>query len=94
MKVVCQEGGQWEELGCVPVACPALPDVFQGMYTCTNHLHYDSVCTLQCSDDTAHNVSTPVVEECTQMNVLLHLIQIITQWVFVLIVVVSQSYSL
>ncbi|XP_056149836.1 pappalysin-2 [Lampris incognitus] len=48
LKVECLEGGQWEETGCEPLSCPALPDVFQGMYTCTNGLHYDSLCTLQC----------------------------------------------
>lgn len=34
------------------MSCPALPDVFQGMYTCTNGLYYDSRCTLQCPDAT------------------------------------------
>uniref|UniRef100_A0A3P8SDJ0 Pappalysin 2 n=1 Tax=Amphiprion percula TaxID=161767 RepID=A0A3P8SDJ0_AMPPE len=37
-RLECLEGGQWEELGCEPISCPALPDVFQGMYTCTNGL--------------------------------------------------------
>uniref|UniRef100_A0A8C5I363 Sushi domain-containing protein n=1 Tax=Gouania willdenowi TaxID=441366 RepID=A0A8C5I363_GOUWI len=49
-RLECLEGGQWEENGCEPITCPALPDVFQGMYTCTNHLYYDTVCTLQCPD--------------------------------------------
>ncbi|XP_069565911.1 pappalysin-2 [Brachyistius frenatus] len=53
-KLECQEGGQWEESGCEPISCPALPDVFQGMYTCTNGLYYDTRCTLQCPD-TAEN---------------------------------------
>uniref|UniRef100_A0A3Q0QS71 Pappalysin 2 n=1 Tax=Amphilophus citrinellus TaxID=61819 RepID=A0A3Q0QS71_AMPCI len=48
----CLEGGQWEETGCEPISCPAPPDVFQGMYTCTSGLYYDSVCTLQCPDAT------------------------------------------
>ncbi|KAF3698917.1 Pappalysin-2 [Channa argus] len=48
----CQEGGQWLETGCEPISCPALPDVFQGMYTCTNGLHFDTVCTLQCLNTT------------------------------------------
>ncbi|KAM9323172.1 pappalysin-2 [Pholidichthys leucotaenia] len=48
----CLEGGQWVESGCEPISCPALPDIFQGMYTCTNRLYYDSVCTLQCPDGT------------------------------------------
>lgn len=51
-KLECLEGGQWEETGCEPIACPAPPDIFQGMYTCTNGLYYDTVCTLQCSDTT------------------------------------------
>uniref|UniRef100_A0A3B4FZG4 Pappalysin 2 n=1 Tax=Pundamilia nyererei TaxID=303518 RepID=A0A3B4FZG4_9CICH len=51
-KIECQEGGQWEETGCEPISCPAPPDLFQGMYTCTNGLYYDTVCTLQCSDTT------------------------------------------
>uniref|UniRef100_A0A3Q3M9T1 Pappalysin 2 n=1 Tax=Mastacembelus armatus TaxID=205130 RepID=A0A3Q3M9T1_9TELE len=51
-KLECLEEGQWEETGCEPISCPALPDVFQGMYTCTNGLFYDTVCKLQCSDAT------------------------------------------
>ncbi|KAG7524210.1 pappalysin-2 [Solea senegalensis] len=51
-KLECLEGGQWEESGCEPISCPALPDVFQGMYTCTNGPYYDTVCTLHCSDPT------------------------------------------
>ncbi|XP_078791697.1 pappalysin-2 isoform X3 [Oryzias latipes] len=48
----CLEGGQWEENGCEPISCPALPDVFQGMYSCTNELYFDTLCTLQCPDVT------------------------------------------
>lgn len=51
-KLECLEGGQWEETSCEPMSCPALPDVFQGMYTCTNDLYYDTRCTLQCPDAT------------------------------------------
>ncbi|KAA8586684.1 hypothetical protein FQN60_016386 [Etheostoma spectabile] len=47
-KLECLEGGQWEETNCESISCPALPDVFQGMFTCTNGLYYDSLCTLQC----------------------------------------------
>uniref|UniRef100_A0A665UJ66 Pappalysin 2 n=1 Tax=Echeneis naucrates TaxID=173247 RepID=A0A665UJ66_ECHNA len=54
-KLECLEGGQWEETGCEPISCPALPDVFQGMYTCTNGLFYDTRCTLQCSDKTENS---------------------------------------
>uniref|UniRef100_A0A8C9ZJF3 Pappalysin 2 n=1 Tax=Sander lucioperca TaxID=283035 RepID=A0A8C9ZJF3_SANLU len=35
-KLECLEGGQWEETNCESISCPALPDVFQGMFTCTN----------------------------------------------------------
>uniref|UniRef100_A0A3B3ZES9 Sushi domain-containing protein n=1 Tax=Periophthalmus magnuspinnatus TaxID=409849 RepID=A0A3B3ZES9_9GOBI len=49
-KLECLEEGQWEEAGCEPVSCPDLPDVYQGMYSCTNGLYYDSYCTLQCPD--------------------------------------------
>ncbi|KAM8728606.1 pappalysin-2 [Acanthopagrus schlegelii] len=49
-KLECLEGGQWEETSCEPMSCPAPPDVFQGMYICTNDLFYDSRCTLQCPD--------------------------------------------
>lgn len=49
-KLECLDGGQWEEASCEPMSCPALPDVFQGMYTCTNGLYYDTRCTLQCPD--------------------------------------------
>ncbi|XP_056276626.1 pappalysin-2 isoform X1 [Pseudoliparis swirei] len=51
-KLECLEGGQWEETNCEPISCPAPPDVFQGMYTCTNGLYYDTRCTLQCPDAT------------------------------------------
>nr|XP_020469038.1 pappalysin-2 isoform X1 [Monopterus albus] len=51
----CLEGGQWEETGCEPISCPALPDVFHGMYTCTNSLYYDTVCKLQCLDVTENS---------------------------------------
>ncbi|KAM7401317.1 hypothetical protein PAMA_005486 [Pampus argenteus] len=54
-KLECLPGGQWEETGCEPISCKALPDVFQGMYTCTNGLYYDSLCTLQCPDATENN---------------------------------------
>lgn len=54
-KLECLSGGQWEEVNCEPVSCPAIPDVFQGMYTCTNGLYYDSRCSLQCPDP-AENV--------------------------------------
>uniref|UniRef100_A0A3Q3FZI8 Pappalysin 2 n=1 Tax=Labrus bergylta TaxID=56723 RepID=A0A3Q3FZI8_9LABR len=53
-KLDCLEGGQWEETTCEPISCPALPDMFQGMYTCTNGLYYDTACTLReirCSKD-------------------------------------------
>uniref|UniRef100_A0A8C6TTY6 Pappalysin 2 n=1 Tax=Neogobius melanostomus TaxID=47308 RepID=A0A8C6TTY6_9GOBI len=49
-KLECLMEGQWEEAGCEPVSCLALPDVFQGMYNCTNSLYYNSHCTLQCPD--------------------------------------------
>lgn len=51
-KLECLQEGQWEETTCEPISCPAPPDVFQGMYTCTNSLYYDTVCTLQCPDAT------------------------------------------
>ncbi|KAM7378792.1 hypothetical protein PAMP_004390 [Pampus punctatissimus] len=54
-KLECLPGGQWGETGCEPISCKALPDVFQGMYTCTNGLYYDSLCTLQCPDATENN---------------------------------------
>eukprot|EP00064_Thunnus_orientalis_P002454 superscaffoldBa00000181_g2461 len=55
-KLECLEGGQWEETGCEPISCPALPDVFQGMYTCTNGLYYDSICTLRCPNTKENSV--------------------------------------
>ncbi|KAK3567564.1 hypothetical protein QTP86_020030, partial [Hemibagrus guttatus] len=48
LKLECLEGGRWQTGGCSPVSCPALPAMFEGMYTCTNHLEYNSVCTLHC----------------------------------------------
>ncbi|XP_013859906.1 pappalysin-2 [Austrofundulus limnaeus] len=51
-KLDCLEDGQWEDNSCEPISCPPLPDVFQGMYTCTNGLYYDTRCTLQCPDIT------------------------------------------
>ncbi|XP_032421623.1 pappalysin-2 [Xiphophorus hellerii] len=54
-KLECLEDGQWEENACEPISCPALPDVFQGMYTCTNGLRYNTRCTLQCPDATENS---------------------------------------
>ncbi|XP_060729395.1 pappalysin-2 [Tachysurus vachellii] len=48
LKLECLEGGRWQTGGCSPVLCPALPAMFEGMYTCTNHLEYNSVCILHC----------------------------------------------
>uniref|UniRef100_H3C6N9 Pappalysin 2 n=1 Tax=Tetraodon nigroviridis TaxID=99883 RepID=H3C6N9_TETNG len=49
-RLACLESGRWEEASCEAVSCPALPDVFQRMYTCTNSLYYDTRCTLHCQD--------------------------------------------
>uniref|UniRef100_A0A1A8C286 Pappalysin 2 n=1 Tax=Nothobranchius kadleci TaxID=1051664 RepID=A0A1A8C286_NOTKA len=49
-KLECLEDGQWEENNCEPISCPALHNVFQGLYSCTNGLHYNTRCTLQCPD--------------------------------------------
>ncbi|XP_028987725.1 pappalysin-2 [Betta splendens] len=54
-KLECLQDGQWEEMGCEPISCPALPDVFQGMYTCTNALYYDTICTLHCLNTTENS---------------------------------------
>uniref|UniRef100_A0A3B3W0Y5 Pappalysin 2 n=1 Tax=Poecilia latipinna TaxID=48699 RepID=A0A3B3W0Y5_9TELE len=54
-KLECLEDGQWEENACEPISCPPLPDVFQGMYTCTNGLRYNTRCTLQCPDATENS---------------------------------------
>ncbi|KAM8849560.1 pappalysin-2 [Spinachia spinachia] len=51
-KLECLQEGLWEETTCEPISCSAPPDVFQGMYTCTNGLYYDTLCTLQCPDAT------------------------------------------
>ncbi|XP_064197731.1 pappalysin-2 [Anguilla rostrata] len=50
LKVECLEGGQWEEGGCESVSCPSPPAMFEGMYTCTKGLEFDSLCTLHCPD--------------------------------------------
>ncbi|XP_076828238.1 pappalysin-2 [Brachyhypopomus gauderio] len=50
LRLECLEGGVWEKGTCSPVSCPQLPHMFQGMYTCTNHLDYNSECTLLCPD--------------------------------------------
>ncbi|KAM6948741.1 LOW QUALITY PROTEIN: pappalysin-2 [Aplochiton taeniatus] len=52
LRLECQEEGHWEHGGCEPVSCPALPAVFQGMFSCTRGFHYDSQCTLRCPDTT------------------------------------------
>ncbi|XP_030629408.1 pappalysin-2 [Chanos chanos] len=52
LKLECLEGGHWQDGSCLPVSCPALPPMFEGMYACTNGLDFDSVCTLQCPDPT------------------------------------------
>ncbi|XP_066537403.1 pappalysin-2 [Hoplias malabaricus] len=50
LRLECVEGGRWQQGACSPVSCPVLPAMFEGMYKCTNHLHFDSVCTLHCPD--------------------------------------------
>uniref|UniRef100_A0A673GA85 Pappalysin-2-like n=1 Tax=Sinocyclocheilus rhinocerous TaxID=307959 RepID=A0A673GA85_9TELE len=52
LRLECLEGGMWQEGSCSPVTCPPLPLMFEGMYTCTNNLDFDSICTLQCPDPT------------------------------------------
>uniref|UniRef100_A0A672PEY5 Pappalysin 2 n=1 Tax=Sinocyclocheilus grahami TaxID=75366 RepID=A0A672PEY5_SINGR len=52
LRLECLEGGMWQEGSCSPVTCPPLPLMFEGMYTCTNNLDFDSICTLQCPDST------------------------------------------
>ncbi|KAM4560705.1 LOW QUALITY PROTEIN: pappalysin-2-like [Fundulus diaphanus] len=54
-KLECLEDGQWGENACEPISCPALPDMFQGMYTCTNGLLNNTRCTLQCPDATENS---------------------------------------
>ncbi|XP_077392570.1 pappalysin-2 [Festucalex cinctus] len=56
-KSECLKEGQWEDASCEPISCPALPDVFQGMLTCTNGLYYDTLCTLQCPDARENSVT-------------------------------------
>ncbi|KTF92531.1 hypothetical protein cypCar_00036778 [Cyprinus carpio] len=52
LRLECLEGGTWQEGNCSPVTCPPLPLMFEGMYTCTNNLDFNSICTLQCPDPT------------------------------------------
>lgn len=70
-KLECLREGQWEETGCEPISCPALPVVFQGMYTCTDGLYYDSCCTLQCLDQTENVRSQQGFSEVTVQFVLI-----------------------
>ncbi|XP_075994344.1 pappalysin-2 [Genypterus blacodes] len=56
LKVECREEGEWEESGCEPISCPALPDVFQGMFTCSSGRQYGSLCTLLCPEPTETSV--------------------------------------
>ncbi|MBN3318689.1 PAPP2 protein, partial [Atractosteus spatula] len=52
LKLECLEDGVWTEGNCVPVSCEPLPPVFEGMYSCTKGLEFDSQCTLSCSEPT------------------------------------------
>ncbi|XP_016302321.1 pappalysin-2-like [Sinocyclocheilus anshuiensis] len=52
LRLECLEGGMWQEGSCSPVTCPPLLLMFEGMYTCTNNLDFDSICTLQCPEPT------------------------------------------
>ncbi|XP_006634782.2 pappalysin-2 [Lepisosteus oculatus] len=52
LKLECLEDGVWTEGKCVPVSCEPLPPVFEGMYSCTKGLEFDSQCTLSCSEPT------------------------------------------
>uniref|UniRef100_A0A672KPR9 Pappalysin 2 n=1 Tax=Sinocyclocheilus grahami TaxID=75366 RepID=A0A672KPR9_SINGR len=58
LRLECLEGGMWQEGSCSPVTCPPLPLMFEGMYTCTNNLDFDSICTLQCPDSTERSLNT------------------------------------
>ncbi|XP_052404990.1 pappalysin-2-like isoform X1 [Carassius gibelio] len=62
LRLECLEGGMWQEGSCSPVTCPPLPLMFEGMYTCTNNLDFDSICTLQCPDPTERQSSI----QCTK----------------------------
>lgn len=48
LKLECLDGGNWEAGSCAPVSCPAPLAMFEGMYTCTNGLDFDTVCILHC----------------------------------------------
>ncbi|XP_028834109.1 pappalysin-2 isoform X2 [Denticeps clupeoides] len=50
LKLECLEEGRWGQGSCSPVSCPKPPSMFEGMYTCTSGLEYNSICTLQCPD--------------------------------------------
>uniref|UniRef100_A0A673IPZ2 Pappalysin-2-like n=1 Tax=Sinocyclocheilus rhinocerous TaxID=307959 RepID=A0A673IPZ2_9TELE len=58
LRLECLEGGMWQEGSCSPVRCPPLPLMFEGMYTCTKNLDFDSICTLQCPDSTERSLNT------------------------------------
>ncbi|XP_053738591.1 pappalysin-2 [Synchiropus splendidus] len=55
-RLECLDEGQWEERSCEPMSCPAISNVFHDMYTCTDGLFYDSVCTLHCPEATENSV--------------------------------------
>ncbi|KAL3198460.1 hypothetical protein MRX96_014281 [Rhipicephalus microplus] len=46
--LVCSETGAWTGPACTPVACPPLPSVYTGLYTCTDSWYAGSICTLTC----------------------------------------------
>ncbi|XP_066548801.1 pappalysin-2 [Amia ocellicauda] len=56
LKIECLEGGTWEDGGCSPVSCNSPPAVFEGMYSCTKGLEFDSQCTLNCPDPSEKHV--------------------------------------
>uniref|UniRef100_A0A8C1THT0 Pappalysin 2 n=1 Tax=Cyprinus carpio TaxID=7962 RepID=A0A8C1THT0_CYPCA len=58
LRLECLEGGMWQEGSCSPVTCSPLPLMFEGMYTCTNNLDFDSICTLRCPDPTERLLNT------------------------------------
>ncbi|TRZ01172.1 hypothetical protein DNTS_014511, partial [Danionella cerebrum] len=66
----CTEDGRWLPGGCQPVTCPAPPDVFYGMYQCTDGFRFDSTCWINCEPSNHTQQPPPPCKQGIGSNVI------------------------
>nr|XP_039270265.1 pappalysin-1-like [Styela clava] len=48
-RLTCGSNGVWEGPGCQPALCPPVPQIYKGLYKCTQGFVYGSECTMSCN---------------------------------------------